>query len=155
MRRSSLDVYQRKLIVMLAAIAMLALAAGPAAAQTVAPDAAVQKPALKVNPKKLNFGTVKQGARKTENITIRNASKTLTLNVMVFLPSVPPFAVIAGGGSFALPPKGTQIVTVQFAPSFEGTYNNFNVQIGSNDPLNPSVTVPLSGKAKPLEKPPK
>jgi Abnormal spindle-like microcephaly-assoc'd, ASPM-SPD-2-Hydin len=130
------------------AIVMLAFAARPIAAQMTTDDAAMQKPALKVNPKKINFGTLNAGTRKTRNITIKNASKTMTLNVSVFLPSVPPFVVIHGGGSFALPPKGKQIVTVQFAPAFGGTYTNFNVEIGSNDPLNPSVTVPLSGKAK-------
>lgn len=132
---------------MLAAMAMLAFVARPAAAQTAVADLAAQKPALSVSPKKLNFGTLNAGTRKTRNITIRNKSKTMTLNVSVFLPSVPPFVIIAGGGSFALLPKGMQIVTVQFAPAFGGVYSNFSVEIGSNDPLNPSVTVPLSGKA--------
>jgi ABC-type amino acid transport substrate-binding protein len=157
MRRSLLAVYNRKLTVLLAALAIVALAfaAHPAIAQTAAPDAPVQKPALTVNPKKLNFGTVKAGSIKKKNITIRNASKTMTLNVMVFLPSVPPFVIVAGGGSFALLPKAKQVVTVQFAPPFQGVFNGFNVDIGSNDPLTPSVTVPLTGKANLRQKPPK
>ena len=159
MRRSPLNVYNRKLAVMLAAmvIATLALAARPAAAQMAIEDVAKEKPALKVNPKKLNFGTIKSGSIKKESFTIRNASKTMTLNVMIFLPNIPPYAIIIGGGSFALLPKGKQVVTVQFSPAFEGVYdNNFNVEIQSNDPLTPNVTkVPLTGKATPRQKPPK
>jgi hypothetical protein len=154
MRRSPLGVYKRKLAVILAAmvIATLAFVPRPAAAQTAEPDVATQKPALKVSPQKLNFGTLKAGSLKTRNINLRNNSKTMTLNVSVFLPSVPPFAVTVGGGAFALPPKGKQVVTVQFAPAFQGDYSNFSVEITSNDPLTPSVTVPLTGKAIPRQK---
>jgi hypothetical protein len=130
-------------------IATLAFSARPAAAQsdTDTPDA-TEKPALKVSPRKLNFGTLNAGSLRLRKITIRNASKTMTLNVSVFLPSVPPFVITSGGGSFALPPKGKQIITVQFAPFAAGTYSGFDVDIGSNDPLTPSVNVPLTGKAK-------
>jgi hypothetical protein len=146
------------LAVALMAVALAAFVAARAALaeQTIAGTPAVtQKPSLKVNPKKLNFGTIKSGSIRKKNITIRNSSKTLTLNVSTFLPGVPPFVIIAGGGAFALPPKHKQVVTVQFAPAFQGDYSGFNVEIGSNDPLTPSVTVPLSGKANPRQKPPK
>jgi hypothetical protein len=139
-------------------IAIFAFAARPGRAEMNGDGVffANQKPALKVNPKKLNFGTIKAGSIRKKNITIRNASKTMTLNVMTFLPSVPPFAIISGGGVFALPPKGKQVVTVQFSPAFEGSYSNFNVEIGSNDPLTPNgLKVPLSGNANPRQKPPK
>jgi hypothetical protein len=97
-------------------IAMFAFAARPAVAEMDIADAAEQKPSLKVSPNKVNFGTLKAGSRKIRNITIRNKSKTMTLNVPIFLPRLPPFVIISGGGSFASAPNGMQVVTVQFAP---------------------------------------
>jgi hypothetical protein len=113
----------------------------------LAAEAAVAKPKqeIKVSKKELNFGTLKRGKTKQMSFTIKNNSKTTTLTGAVLLPSVIPYAIIAGGGSFVLPPKSKPVtVTVQFDSGFPGIWNG-TIPINSNDLVAPSLIVKLHG----------
>lgn len=102
---------------------------------------------INVNPRSLNFGTHKRGTITKLNFAIANLSKTDILRISIFLPNVPPFAVIKGGGATALAPRGRMQVTVQFSPPFPGSYTQ-QVNVNSNDAVNPSIPITLRGVAK-------
>jgi Abnormal spindle-like microcephaly-assoc'd, ASPM-SPD-2-Hydin len=117
-------------------------------ATSVADAKVVQpKPEIKLSTTKLNFGSHKTGTVSKKSFTIKNRSKTDVLQGSIFLPTGPPFAILAGGGTFAISPKGKLVVTIQFAPSLtEGSFTE-KLPITSSDPMNPSLTVTITAKA--------
>lgn len=123
---------------------LVLMAAGPVSRAAAAPKPQTQ---INVNPRTLNFGTRKRGSVTKLSFGIANLSKTNTLNISIFLPSVPPFVVLQGGGATALAPRGRMMVTVQFAPAFPGKYSG-QINVNSNDPVNKSIPITLNGAAK-------
>lgn len=101
-------------------------------------------PAIVVAPTSIDFGSVRVTLTDTKTITITNGGAA---NLIISSISDP-------GGQFTIVNKpalpltipSTQSVTlsVRFAPIFTGPANA-SFAIGSNDPVNPSVTVGLTG----------
>jgi len=101
-------------------------------------------PVIIVDPTSIDFGSVRLTQSDTRTITITNGG---TANLIISSISDP-------GGQFTIVNKpalpltipSTQSITlnVRFAPIFTGPANA-SFAIGSNDPLNPSVTVSLTG----------
>jgi hypothetical protein len=97
-------------------------------------------------PKSMGFGRVKKVTSKS--IKIKN-NGTASASVTLVPPSAP-FAVSSGGGSFTLVPKGTQLVTIEFAPQAAGTFTStMTIQCGNcSDAAQTNIAIDLKGSAK-------
>jgi hypothetical protein len=97
-------------------------------------------------PKKAAFGTLKLGKTKSVKLVLQNTAKTGNLVVNVTL-SGAPFRIVSGGGTSTILPKKKLTVTVIYEPSAVGTATG-TLFVTSSDPAKPSVSIPLTGKAK-------
>ncbi|MBN1418468.1 MAG: choice-of-anchor D domain-containing protein, partial [Planctomycetes bacterium] len=106
-------------------------------------------PEIEVEPPELAFGSVTVGATKPLGLTVMNLG-TAPLEFA---------ATLAGGTSAAfriarilgenpIPPAGEAAITVEYSPTGVGT-DEGNLLVQSNDPDEPTVTIPLSGDGVP------
>lgn len=100
-------------------------------------------PMISVTPATLDFGAVKVGEFVDRAFTIRNICEVPLVGSVGSV--APPFAIVAGGGSFDLLPGGTRQVIVRFAPGSAVVYHRF-VAVTSNDPDESRVDVQLLGQ---------
>ena len=112
---------------------------------------AISGPAARISaiPSSIDFGSVSPSKSKTQRFIIENtgaAGSTLAGTVM---PPLLPFSIMAGAGGFSLAAGANTEVDIQFEPSALGSFSD-SVVIASNDPVTPSLTVPLSGKGSNL-----
>ena len=118
------------------------------ATQTLSVSVTVQPrpvPAISVQQTAVDFGTVAFAQSVQQMITVQNTG-TATLEItgiesdvsgLTFEPSM-----------FTLEPDGSQIVTVTFPSSVEGTFSG-NITISSNDPERGTQTLSVSGIVQP------
>ncbi len=101
-------------------------------------------PTVMITPMSITFGSAPLSKTKTQRLIIQNTGapgSTLTGTVNTPLP---PFSITLGAGSFSLAAGASMQVDVQFQPTATGPLSDAIV-ITSNDPVTPSLSVPLSG----------
>jgi len=113
-------------------------------------------PNIVVSPSSNNFGKVEIGTTSTAVITISNMDgHTLIIYSILFqggsssdfsLSSAPILPIIISPGT-------SFIVDIEFSPTSEG-FTSAILEINSNDPESPTVTVPLNGEGVTQETPP-
>ena len=100
-------------------------------------------PDISVAPPSLDFGTVSVGATADLTITIDNIGDA-DLNVSGLTTTNGVFTVVSPTTSVIIPPAGSQVVTLRFTPTAEVTENG-DLDIASDDPDQPTVSVSLTG----------
>lgn len=123
----------------------ISLSAGPSDADSPAK--------ISVKPASLDFGSVKAGGVSSlKTLTIGNAGGAdLTVSSISLSGSnVPEFAVSpAGGCPDLITPGGACILTISFKPATPFTKKSATLNISSDDPKKPKVSVKLSGQVPP------
>ncbi len=99
---------------------------------------------IEVNPLSMSFITFEGG----------QPSKTVTVSSCGMAPLTVDYSMLAGSDASqfsktdnfpaTIQPGDSETITVTFQPSAAGTYDT-TLWIGSNDPENPSISIPLSG----------
>ncbi len=98
-------------------------------------------PKLALSPSPLDFGTVTIGDTKVLALTLRNdGAASLTVSAAVATGAF----TVTSTVPFSVGPGGQQAVLVRFAPDVLGSASG-TLTLTSNDPSQPSATVPLSG----------
>ncbi|HET9553313.1 MAG TPA: choice-of-anchor D domain-containing protein, partial [Anaeromyxobacteraceae bacterium] len=105
--------------------------------------AAAAAPAITLSPTSLDFGTVTDGTSATRTFTVGNAG-TAALTVTVTATAGTSGEYTFDRASFGVSPGGSTTVTVTYAPTDVGT-DVGSLTVASNDPLQPSLPVALSG----------
>ncbi|MBL8115049.1 MAG: DUF11 domain-containing protein [Acidobacteria bacterium] len=118
---------------------------GNGTATDVATVGAGPVPVIRVTPASVDFGTVtaKQTAQRT--LVIQNLG-TGSLRVKALGTNGGPVQILSPTAPFDVPLSGQQTVTLLFSPQSAGNTSRLLV-ISSNDPVHPSVVVPLTGIA--------
>ena len=113
------------------------------ATQTLSVSVIVQPPpapAIAVQQTAVNFGTIEAGQTGQQTITIRNTG-TAPLEITGIQSNVSGLTFTPS--TFTLAPNGSQMVTVTFPSSVEGTFSG-NITISSNDPNSGTSTLSVS-----------
>lgn len=106
-------------------------------------------PTASVIPKSINFGSVVPGKSRTQRMTIENTGAAGSILTGTLMAPMPPFSIAQGGSNFSLGAGASMDVEVAFEPSTTGSFTDAIV-ITSNDPVNPTFPVPLSGTSSNL-----
>lgn len=115
----------------------------PAVVSLSATGTASSQPQLTVAPTSISFGTVTTGSTGTANLVLTNSgSANLTVSVIGVTGSE--FTVSGISTPKTISAGQSATATVTFAPTATGAATG-SIAITSNDPNNPSVSVPLSG----------
>ncbi|MDP2312925.1 MAG: choice-of-anchor D domain-containing protein [Pseudomonadota bacterium] len=105
---------------------------------------AVGAPDIDVAPRAADFGTVASGASVAGSLTVRNTGDAvLTLSAVRLVDTTGSFTLTMPDGMEVTPGR-TRSVAVSFAPTAPGRVEA-SVEFASDDPDEPSVTVPLVG----------
>ncbi len=113
------------------------------ATQTLSVSVTVQPPpvpAISVQQTAVNFGTIDAGQTGQETITITNTG-TADLEITGIESDVSGLSF--SPSKFTLAPDGSQMVTIKFPSSTEGTFSG-NITISSNDPDRATQTLSVS-----------
>ena len=103
----------------------------------------VQPGRIDVGPVGLDFGDVNVGQSANGLLTVRNVGAgSLTVNSINV--DNARFAVVSPPTPFSVSPGGQRMITLSFQPTAVGRVDA-SALIGSDDPLNPTVTIPLLG----------
>lgn len=86
--------------------------------------------ALVITPTAVNFGTVRPGEFAEQTVVVRNRSNRQIAGTVGT--STPPYYVTGGNGAFALTPGQTRTITLRFAPTSNGSFND-NLPINYSD----------------------
>jgi hypothetical protein len=105
---------------------------------------------ISVSPTSLDFGTVARGTTADRTVTVYNAGQgTLHVSsVTMAAGSDPSYSVVGPTGAQTIPPGAEVLYTIRFSPpanSGPGTLTG-SVTISSDDPSNPTVNVPVTGR---------
>jgi hypothetical protein len=101
------------------------------------------QPQLSVTPASINFGTVSTGLKPTANLVLNNlGSADLTVSMMTVTGSA--FAVSGITTPKTISAGQSAQATVTFSPTTAGAASG-SISIVSNDPANPTLSVPLTG----------
>jgi len=96
---------------------------------------------LKVK-RRITLGAAKRGiTSKPKSLLISNTSRSEDLQVTITPPPAP-FAIVAGGGTVTIGPRGHHVVRLSFTPPAKGQFRG-TLQIDSSDSSNASVPVEL------------
>ena len=103
----------------------------------------VHSRAIVVSPTSVNFGNVLVGSRKTSSIHISNqGAEMLSIHdIQINNPQFTHHPNITEIG-----PGNTETLMVTYAPTDEGSVNNAMLTISSDDTINHSLEIPLSGE---------
>jgi len=101
------------------------------------------QPHIQVSPASLDFGRLAVGATKQLGLTIQNTGAA-PLTVQTITKGSGVFSVSSSPLPCTIVPGGQQAVTVTFAPVAANAISD-NLRIASNDPLQPTVSVPMTG----------
>ena len=96
--------------------------------------------------KSVNFAAVKLGSARQKRLLIRNNDRAKPLQVTIN-PVAAPFSIVEGGGSVAIPPKGSHGVLLRFAPTAAGRANG-SLLLNTSDPGHSAFNVKLIGTGK-------
>jgi hypothetical protein len=105
-------------------------------------------PDISVTPASHDYGTVVIGDTASQTFTVENlgdADLEVASTVLTGL-GAGSFQVVSGGGGFTLAPGGQRMIEIEFSPATVGT-KDADLEIASNDPDTPVLTVPLTGEA--------
>ena len=103
----------------------------------------VQPGRIDVGPVGLDFGEVNVGQSMNGALTVRNVGAgSLTVNSINT--DNARFAVVSPPTPFSVAPGSQRMITLSFQPTAVGRVDA-SALIGSDDPLNPTVTIPLLG----------
>ena len=103
----------------------------------------VQPGRIDVGPVGLDFSDVNVGRSANGTLTVRNVGAgSLTVNSINT--DNARFAVVSPPTPFTVPPGAQRMITLRFQPTAVGRVDA-SALIGSDDPLNPAVTIPLLG----------
>jgi hypothetical protein len=100
-------------------------------------------PRLEVAPASLDYGTVTTGTTRDLTLTMRNTG-TGTLTISALSVTNSRFTLIGVTLPLSIPAGASASVNVRFAPTTAGAQTG-SLAISSNDGLNPSLTVTLTG----------
>lgn len=115
----------------------------PAVVNLSATAVAASQPQLSVAPASMAFGAVSNGLTGTANLTLNNTgSGNLTVSVIAVTGSEFTISGITTPKTIGAGQSAQAVVT--FAPTTTGAVTG-SIAITSNDPNNPTVTVPLTG----------
>jgi hypothetical protein len=96
-------------------------------------------PLIQVTPLSLNFGYVPVGLTEELTLTVKNTGAgTLTGNATTTVP----FSIVSGG-SYNLNSDQSQVVTIRYQPTSEGSHTGTVVFTGGD-----GATIPVTGKAE-------
>lgn len=115
-----------------------------------APSAEAQPPRLEIRPPALNLGIVDVGATSQGVLELHNVGG-LPLTVQRVSVGPGPFSV-SSHGPYTFQPGTFWAITVGFAPTAPGLHTDVII-VDSNDPMAPSVAVPVSGAAPTIAPP--
>ncbi len=102
------------------------------------------EPDISITPTSLDFGQVVVGSSTDRTLTISNlGAQTLTVSSLTSSDSA--FTVVSPATPFDVAPSADQVVTLRFSPISAVTYSG-SLQLNSNDPDEPSLSVSLSGQ---------
>ncbi|WP_161782621.1 choice-of-anchor D domain-containing protein [Halococcus sediminicola] len=103
---------------------------------------------IAVDPANLDYGDVVNDGNATQTVTVTNdGTAPLAISgTSIGGDDAGAFTITDGGGPFTLAPGESQEVTVQFAPTTTGE-KNAQLVVESDDPDQPTVTVPLTGQS--------
>jgi hypothetical protein len=96
-----------------------------------------------VSPYSIGFGDVPVGSSKTVTLVIKNTGTT-DINIQNIYSSIPEVTTNPSTGPLTVAAGGSLVVTVIFKPIERGNYSG-ELVIVSDDPSQPSVTVPFTG----------
>ena len=108
------------------------------------------EPKIKVEPKKIHFGSVKIGNHKLKTVRIYNDGNSVLIIKDIARTSGSsdftyyPFTVPNTKPPFSIPPKDKREICFRFKPSSSG-YKNAEFVIVSNDPANSKVRISMDG----------
>jgi len=104
-------------------------------------------PAIEVGPRKVDFGSVRVGDSIDRFLTVTNRGRgDLVVSALRLDPSgSADFSLLSGEGPFTIPSGGSLEVSLRYTPSVPATAAGF-LEIESNDPENPTITVTLEGR---------
>ncbi len=98
---------------------------------------------LSANPTTINFGTVSTELKATSNLVLTNSgSSNLTISLLTLTGA--DFTISGLSTPQTLTPGRSAQAIVTFSPTAAGSATG-NLSITSNDPLNPTVSIPLTG----------
>jgi len=103
-------------------------------------------PVISVTPTSGIYGNVKVKKSITASFVVKNAGKT---NLLITSSSITGtdtsmFKITSGGGSKTIKPGKSLTIKVTFKPTSTGS-KSANLEITSNDPVTPTLDIPLSG----------
>lgn len=103
-------------------------------------------PNIDASPTSLDYGSVRVGNAKTLDVTISNTGNaTLNITSTAIVGTDPgQFSIVSGGGADLLAPGASKTISVRFKPSLTGA-KSASLRIRSNDTVEPTLDVPLSG----------
>ena len=104
-------------------------------------------PHIEVTPASLNFGTIYTGSSKSLDFTVKNTGEG-ELQVESITKSSASYVVTSPAVPFTVAPGGEQKVSVSFSPTAGGTASG-TLTVNSNDLVQPSVTVAVTGTGNP------
>ncbi len=90
--------------------------------------------------------TVGQIPAPTRIVTLRNAGRGTYFGTIEAF-TVGPFAIVEGGGAFALAPGTTRVVTIEFGPTARGTSRG-SLRVTTTTPRARGLNVPVSGRGR-------
>jgi hypothetical protein len=107
----------------------------------------LNEPAIRWLPSSLDYGSLPEGASATDTVTITNIglSNLVLSGTALDGESSADFAPLGDPAPITLPPGQAIRLEVAYSPSDEGE-DSGRLQIESDDPINPLVEVPLSGR---------
>jgi hypothetical protein len=98
-----------------------------------------------VTPAAYNFWNVKVKKSKTASFVVKNSGKAnLSITSAITGTDASMFKITSGSGSKTIKPAKSLTVKVAFKPTSIGS-KNANLEITSNDPVRPTIDIPLSG----------
>ncbi len=101
------------------------------------------QPQLSLSPANINFGSVSTGLRATSNLVLTNSGATnLTISLLTLIGA--DFTINGITTPTTIPAGQSTEVVVTFSPTAAGSATG-SLTITSNDPTNPTLTVPLNG----------
>lgn len=103
----------------------------------------VSLPAISVTPSTVNFPNVYNGNSTTLDVQITNTGGQDL--VVTSMPSDSSVYTVTNGVSYILTPGNSRNVTIQFAPTISGVYDNKTITVNSNASNDNTFTITLNG----------